>query len=78
MYKFFPHTEDDLKAMLATVGVDSIDALYAQIPESIRFRGDYKLPSEMSEIEVREINALKKNNRDQSTPKNKVFTVLKY
>ena len=55
MYKFFPHTEDDLKAMLATVGVDSIDALYAQIPESIRFRGDYKLPSEMSEIEVREL-----------------------
>ena len=40
--------------MLATVGINSIDALYAQIPESIRFKGDYRLPSEMSEMEVRE------------------------
>ena len=54
-YKYFPHTQDDLKAMLDTVGIDSIDALYAQIPESIRFRGDYKIPSEMSEQEVRQL-----------------------
>ena len=54
MYKYFPHTEDDLRAMLERVGVDSIDALYAQIPESIRFRGDYKIPSEMNEMEVRD------------------------
>lgn len=40
--------------MLATVGINSIDALYAQIPDSIRFKGDYRLPSEMSEMEVRE------------------------
>ena len=40
--------------MLATVGINSIDALYAQIPDSIRFMGDYRLPSEMSEMEVRE------------------------
>ena len=53
-YKYFPHTQDDLKAMLETVGVKDLDALYAQIPESIRFRGDYKLPSEMSEMEVRQ------------------------
>ena len=53
-YKFFPHTEQDLQAMMGTVGVDSLDALYAQIPESIRFRGEYKLPSEMSEMEVRD------------------------
>jgi glycine dehydrogenase subunit 1 len=55
MYKYFPHTQDDLKSMLERVGVDSLDALYAQIPEEIRFRGDYKLPSEMSEMEVREL-----------------------
>ena len=52
-YKYFPHTEDDLQAMLAKVGVDSLDALYAQIPESIRFQCDYQLPSAMSEMEVR-------------------------
>ena len=54
MYKFFPHTEQDLKAMMEKAGVKDLDGLYAQIPESIRFRGDYKLPSEMSEMEVRD------------------------
>ena len=54
-YKYFPHTEDDLKAMLAKAGVESLDGLYAQIPESIRFKGDYDIPSEMSETEVRQL-----------------------
>ena len=55
MYKFFPHTDADLHAMFLQIGIDKLDDLYAQIPESIRFRGDYKLPSEMSEIEVRQL-----------------------
>jgi len=54
-YKLFPHTESDLQTMLHTVGVDSVDALYADVPEQIRFRGDYQLPSEMSELEVRQL-----------------------
>ena len=53
IYKYFPHTNADLKAMLERVGIDSIDDLYAQIPESIRFRGEYKLPYEMNEMELR-------------------------
>ena len=56
-FKFFPHTQDDLQAMMAKAGVKDLDGLYAQIPESIRFRGDYKLPSEMSEMEVRDVFA---------------------
>ena len=56
-YKYFPHTQDDLQAMMAKAGVKDLDGLYAQIPESIRFRGDYKLPSEMSEMEVRDVFA---------------------
>ncbi len=55
MYKYFPHTEDDLRDMLAKANADSLDALYAQIPEGIRFKGDYQLPSEMSELEVRQL-----------------------
>ena len=55
MYKYFPHTEDDLKAMLAKVGVKSLDDLYAQIPDGIRFKGDYDIPTEMSELEVRQL-----------------------
>ena len=44
MFKYFPHTDDDLKAMLETVGVKSLDELFAEIPESIRFRKEYDLP----------------------------------
>ena len=54
-YKYFPHTSDDLQAMLAKVGVESLDGLYAQIPESIRFKDDYKLPMAASELEVRQL-----------------------
>ena len=54
MYKYFPHTDDDLKAMLQKVGVESLDDLYAQIPESIRFKDDYKIPLGASEMEVRQ------------------------
>ena len=54
-YKYFPHTEDDLQAMMEKVGVERLGDLYAQIPEAIRFRGDYQLPSEMSELEVRDL-----------------------
>ncbi len=39
--------------MLEKSGVDSLDGLYAQIPESIRFKGEYDLPSERCEMEVR-------------------------
>jgi glycine dehydrogenase subunit 1 len=53
-YKYFPHTEDDLKAMLEKVGMESLDDLYAQIPESIRFKGDYEIPLGASEMEVRQ------------------------
>ena len=54
-YKYFPHTEDDLQAMLRKVGVASMDDLYAEVPAAIRFQGDYQLPSEMSELEVRQL-----------------------
>ena len=54
MYKYFPHTEDDLKAMMEMVGVKNLDDLYAQIPESIRFKGDYEIPLGESEMEVRQ------------------------
>ena len=54
MFKYFPHTDADLQAMLEKVGIKSLDDLYAQIPDTIRFKGDYQLPSEMSEMEVRD------------------------
>ena len=54
-FKYFPHTDDDLNAMLAKVGVKGLDELYAQIPDGIRFQGDNELPWSCSEMEVRQI-----------------------
>lgn len=53
MYKYFPHTPEDIAEMLSKVGADSLDSLYAEVPEPIRFRGGYDLPEAMSEQEVR-------------------------
>ncbi|MBR7042759.1 MAG: aminomethyl-transferring glycine dehydrogenase subunit GcvPA [Prevotella sp.] len=55
MYKFFPHTDEDLQAMLGKAGVKSLGDLYADVPESIRFRKDYDLPEAQSEIELRRL-----------------------
>ncbi|MGN0068942.1 MAG: aminomethyl-transferring glycine dehydrogenase subunit GcvPA [Prevotella sp.] len=52
-YKFFPHTEADLKDMLGKVGVETLDGLYAEVPEQVRFKGEYDLPEAMSELEIR-------------------------
>ena len=53
--------------MLERIGVNSLDALYAQIPDDIRFRGDYKIPSEMSEMEVRDLFAKLGSQNEQLT-----------
>ena len=52
-FKYFPHTPEDINEMLSHVGVKTLDDLFADIPEQIRFKGDYDLPTAMSEIEVR-------------------------
>jgi glycine dehydrogenase subunit 1 len=55
MYKYFPQTDDDLQAMLTKAGVKTLDDLYADIPEAIRFRQEYNLPEAISEVELRRL-----------------------
>lgn len=52
-YKYFPHTDSELAAMLEVCGKRSLDELFDEIPEHIQFKRDYNLPSEMSEVELR-------------------------
>ena len=66
-FKYFPHTDDDLKAMLEKVGVKSLDELFAEIPESIRFREEYGIPKSASEMEVRQFFQLLGSNNTQLT-----------
>lgn len=50
--------------MLARVGVKSLDGLYADVPEEIRFKGDYNLPEAMSEVEIRQFfDGLSRNDK---------------
>ena len=63
-FKYFPHTPEDINEMLSRVGVKTLDDLFADIPEQIRFKGDYDLPTAMSEIEVRRFfDELRRNDR---------------
>ena len=51
--------------MLATIGVDSIDELFRDIPEAVRFRGELDLEPALSEPElVAHLEALAARNMD--------------
>lgn len=52
-HNFIPHTQEDIKRMLDKIGVKSVADLYADVPESVIFQGEYDIPSAMSEIELR-------------------------
>ena len=52
-FKYFPHTQHDIDEMLGRVGVGSLDDLFADVPASVRLKGDYDLPGAMSEIDIR-------------------------
>lgn len=39
--------------MLDRIGIKKLEDLYAEVPESIRFKGDYDIPETMSELEIR-------------------------
>ena len=69
MYKYFPHTQQDIDTMLSKVGVKSLSDLFAEVPEQIRFQGDYDLPSAQSELEVRKT-------MENLCGKNQVMTVF--
>ncbi len=54
-FKFFPQTKEEIEQMLKQADMNSLDDLYADVPEQIRFRGEYDLPEPMSETEIRSL-----------------------
>ncbi|CDB05159.1 probable glycine dehydrogenase [decarboxylating] subunit 1 [Prevotella sp. CAG:520] len=54
-FNFFPQTKEEIEQMLKQTGMNSLDDLYADVPEQIRFRGEYDLPEPMSETEIRSL-----------------------
>ncbi len=51
---YFPHTPEDIALMLERIGVGSLDELYSDVPGECFFKGEYDLPSAMSEQQVRD------------------------
>ena len=49
---FIPHTEDEIKDMLDTIGVDSINQLFDEIPAELISSKLDQIPERMSEMEV--------------------------
>jgi glycine cleavage system P protein (glycine dehydrogenase) subunit 1 len=50
--KFAPHTEAEIGEMLSAIGLDSLDSLFDQIPQSVRLDGPLDLPDGVSELEI--------------------------
>ena len=52
--RYIPHTEHDIAAMLAILGVESIDDLFTSLPQELRSQARVQLPAGLSELGVRE------------------------
>lgn len=64
-HRYLPQTEQDQKEMLDVIGVQSIDELFSDIPEKIRFKGAYNIKEAASETAlVRELSRLAAKNKD--------------
>ena len=42
-HRYLPMTEQDQKEMLETISISSIDELFSDIPEKVRFKGLYNI-----------------------------------
>jgi len=49
---FIPHTEPEVAAMLAVIGVASIDELFDEIPPALRVRSLDGIPAALNEMEI--------------------------
>jgi len=49
---FIPHTDDDVRAMLETIGIPNLDALFDEIPSELRVPGLLGAPTALTEMDV--------------------------
>lgn len=52
-HRYIPNAGEDIREMLAVIGVDSIDALFETIPDDVKLTGLLDIPGPWSEIETR-------------------------
>lgn len=49
---FIPHTQHDLQVMLDVLGIDTVQALYDEVPRSLPHANLEKIPSSMTELQI--------------------------
>ncbi len=52
---YWSNSEQDIRAMLEVIGVKDFETLISNIPEDLRFKGDYAIPESLSEFEARRL-----------------------
>ena len=58
-HRYLPMTEQDQKEMLDVIGVSAIDELFADIPEKVRFKGEYNIkPAKAESALLKELASL--------------------
>ena len=61
--RYLPLTDTDRSAMLAVIGVKSIDTLFEDVPQAARLKGPVDLPRFAGELEVeRQLSAMAAKN----------------
>nr|WP_143242310.1 glycine cleavage system aminomethyltransferase GcvT [Bhargavaea cecembensis] len=64
-HRYLPMTETDKKEMLQTIGIDSVEELFSDIPEKVRFKREYDIKPALSETDLmKELSALAAMNAD--------------
>ena len=69
MGSYIPSSVREREELLKAVGVNSIDELFAVIPEAVRVKGELNLPKGLSEMELR-------RKMNEMAAKNTVFPVI--
>jgi len=63
--EYIPNTKQDQEAMLKTIGLSSMEELFADIPKEVRLKKSLKLPKPLSEMElIRQLQAMSEQNAD--------------
>lgn len=67
MHRYMPMTEADRKEMLDVIGISSVDELFADIPESVRFARELDIKKAKSETAlVKELSRMAAKNADSN------------
>lgn len=67
MHPYMPHTPEDIQAMLATIGEETVEALFSDIPSEVLLDQPLDLPGTHSEQGIlKKLTAISKENIDPS------------